>query len=107
MSDLSSENLLNNDVFYSFLNCVNTSDWFDAYIEKYFDAIFPDVIDIQDSDDNFVIFPFEKSLRFLLSKFSEFDSFTTQFIEPNCKTNSFFTSAENICPNTVYLNLYI
>ena len=43
------------------------SDRFYANKENYITEIFPDVIDIKDSDYHFFSFSFEKSLRFFLT----------------------------------------
>ena len=56
--EIASQNLFSEDLLYSLLSSVNTSDKFDSCLEKYFQATFPEVINIGSSSSSFVFFPF-------------------------------------------------
>ena len=72
-SELSSENLLSNSLTFNLNLCINSTERFDQYLSKYFDIIEPEVINILNSDKNFVMFSFKKSIQFLIQKFQSFD----------------------------------
>ena len=71
-NQLSSNNLLSEDLIHSLYNSVSSSDRFDTCLERYFNASFPEIIQIQDSEDNFVVFDFKKALEHLVSQHNSF-----------------------------------
>ena len=69
---------MSNDLIHNLLNTVNSSDLFDKNLEKCFDYIQPECINIQNTSETFVYFPIRNAIRFLASKFDSFWVFFTK-----------------------------
>ena len=104
--EISAENLMSSDLHHNLLNSINSSDNFDYHIKKNFNVVYPEIVDIRNTQFSFVYFSFKKCFEFLLSKLSSF----SQIYVPqssNRQISSFLTSEEARDRDTIYLNMFI
>ena len=105
-SEISSQNLLSEDLVYTLQSSINTSEKFDLCLEEQLNAVFPEVVNISNSYESFTIFKLKPAIFYLLSQVKSFDQITLSSVRNDC-ISSYFSSNSPVDPQTIYLNLYV
>ena len=103
---LSRENHFSDDLQYNLMHVLSSSDNLDNFLTREFDTVFPEVINVANTEHSFAYFDFKKSLDNLITKFSSFDKICYSNRPPSSNISSFF-STDNFQPNTIFLNFFV
>ena len=110
VSTVKDNNCLDDSLLHNFNTIVSSTDRFDQFLGKYFDLNSPEVINIGNTGESFILFSLKKSLQFLLSKFEAPDQilFNTHITQcENTSYKSFFDSETSLESDTIYLNIFV
>ena len=102
---LNSQNLFSRDIIHEMKFSINSPENFDNYLSKNFNAVFPETVNIANTDFNFIYFPFKQKITAAISKYDCFEDICGREISNHIR--SFFSSFSNIHDNTVYIEIYI
>ena len=95
---------LDQDEFrHTLKNCVSSIERFDGLLIKHFDGNFPEIIDIRNTNDKFIVIPIQKTISKLSENFDCFD----EILSRRPLIGQYRNFLENdLYENTIYLNFF-